>query len=321
MMNLVDLHCDTLMGCVKGVPLAKNDQHIDVDKLVRGGALAQFFAVFIPTGDAARRHGTGVPPYQYFQDTYAAYLRELELNKAQLAPALCMADIEKNKADGKISALLTIEDGGAFIEGKAERLEEAYQKGVRLITLTWFYENCLGYPCSDDPALMAKGLKPFGLDIMRRMNELGIIVDVSHLSDGGFWDVVKYSSKPFVASHSCCRALCNHRRDLTDEMLRALGNKGGVVGINFSSSFLRENEHDMAYIDDFVRHLRHMADVAGMDVPAFGSDFDGVTNDFEWKDYSGMPMIVDALGKCFTSSEIDKICHGNALRVVSEVIG
>jgi len=322
MMNIVDLHCDTLMGCVKGTPLAKNDMHIDIEKLKKGGALAQFFAIFIPTGESAVRHGNNLPPYEYFCKTYEAYLRELELNKNDIASALCYADIEKNQAEGKISALLTIEDGGAVLQNDMARLEEAYQKGIRLITLTWFYENCIGYPCSKDhPELMDKGLKPFGLDVLARMNELGIIVDVSHLSDGGFWDVVNYGKKPFVASHSCCRALCDHPRDLTDEMLKALGKKGGAIGVNFSDGFLRTGGSDKAYISDVVRHLRHMADVAGTDAPAFGSDYDGIGYNLEWVDYSGMPLIVDAMRKEFTASEIDKICHGNALRVIKEVIG
>lgn len=176
--NIVDLHCDTLMGCYRGMPLAKNDGHIDLEKLQKGGALAQFFAIWIPTGPSAERHGVHEGPYPYFQHTYEAYLREMELNKAVIAPALCYADIQKNLAEGKISSILTIEDGGSVFEGKMERLEEAYQKGVRLITLTWFYENCIGFPCSKDrPDLMDLGLKPFGIDAVRRMNELGIVAD------------------------------------------------------------------------------------------------------------------------------------------------
>lgn len=322
MMNMVDLHCDTLMECVKGTPLAKNNLHIDIEKLKKGGALAQFFAIFIPTGESAVRHGNPFPPYEYFCRTYDAYLRELELNKNDIASALCYADIERNMAANKISALLTIEDGGAVLENDMARLEEAYQKGVRLITLTWFYENCIGYPCSKDhPELMNKGLKPFGLEVVKRMNELGMLIDVSHLSDGGFWDVVKHSNKPFVASHSCCRALCNHPRDLTDEMLKALGDKGGVIGVNFSDGFLRTGGSEMSYIEDVVHHLRHMADKAGIDAPAFGSDYDGIGSTLEWVDYAGMPKIVDAMGKVFTCSEIDKICNKNALRVIKEVIG
>lgn len=321
--NLVDLHCDTLMGCYRGMPLAKNDGHIDMEKLQKGGALAQFFAIFVPTGDSARRNGITEGPYEYFQTTYQAYLREMELNKADIAPALCYADIEKNMAADKISSILTIEDGGSVFDGRMERLEEAYQKGVRLITLTWFYENCIGFPCSKDrPELMDLGLKPFGVDVVRRMNELGMIVDVSHLSDGGFWDVVKYSSKPFVASHSCCRALAGHPRDLSDEMLRALAGKGGVIGVNFCTNFLVEGGAPLSKIDDVVRHLKHMVNVAGEDTPAFGSDFDGIGDDLEWKDYAGMPLIVDALGKAgLTSRQIDKICRENALRLVKEVIG
>ena len=140
-----------------------------------------------------------------------------------LAPACNYDDIMANKAADKVSSVLTVEDG-VPLEGKMERLEEFYQKGVRLISFTWrLIKTAWRFPNSKDPEIMNRGLKQFGLDCIERMNEMGMLVDVSHLSDGGFWDVVKHSKKPFIASHSCCRALCNHTRNLTDEMLHALG--------------------------------------------------------------------------------------------------
>lgn len=322
-MPIIDFHCDTLMECVKGVPLAKNSLHIDLEKLKKGGAMAQFFAIFIPTGECAAECGVTLPPYEYFQQTYAAYCRELEQNSAEIAPALCYGDILKNREAGKLSAILTIEDGGAVLDGQLERLEEAWEKGVRLITLTWSYENCVGYPASAAlPELMDKGLKPFGMEVLHRMEELGMIVDVSHLSDGGFWDVVKLAGKPFVASHSCCRTFSKHPRALTDDMLRAIGDKGGLVGVNFCDAFLVEGGVDPVQPEDVVRHLRHMANVAGMDTPAFGSDFDGITSHLAFENYAGMPRILAEMERQgFTPAEIDKICHGNALRVIRDTMG
>ncbi len=321
-MRFIDTHCDTMGECIARsegkVTLQNNPGHINMEKLIKGGAMAEFFAIFIPTHDSGASKGVTLPPYDYFQFVYKAYLKELEANKDVLAPACNYDDIMVNKAAGKVSSVLTVEDG-VPLEGKMERLEEFYQKGVRLISFTWNYENSLGFPNSKDPEIMNRGLKQFGLDCIARMNELGMLVDVSHLSDGGFWDVVKHSKKPFMASHSCCRALCNHTRNLTDEMLHALGEKGGVVGINFASQFLNEGA-EYTDIQSVVRHMLHIRDKAGLDALGFGSDFDGITSTLEFKDYTGLSLIVDALKPHFTDDEIDKICNGNMLRLIRDTL-
>lgn len=321
-MRFIDTHCDTMGECIARsegkVTLQNNPGHINMEKLIKGGAMAEFFAIFIPTHDSGAGKGVTLPPYDYFQFVYKAYLKELEANKDVLAPACNYDDIMANKAAGKVSSVLTVEDG-VPLEGKMERLEEFYQKGVRLISFTWNYENSLGFPNSKDPEIMNRGLKQFGLDCIERMNEMGMLVDVSHLSDGGFWDVVKHSKKPFIASHSCCRALCNHTRNLTDEMLHALGEKGGVVGINFASQFLNEGA-EYTDIQSVVRHMLHIRDKAGLDALGFGSDFDGITSTLEFKDYTGLPLIVDALKPHFTDDEIDKICSGNMLRLIRDTL-
>ena len=321
-MRFIDTHCDTMGECIARsegkVTLQNNPGHINMEKLIQGGAMAEFVAIFIPTHDSGAGKGVTLPPYDYFQFVYKAYLKELEANKDVLAPACNYDDIMANKAAGKVSSVLTVEDG-VPLEGKMERLEEFYQKGVRLISFTWNYENSLGFPNSKDPEIMNRGLKQFGLDCIARMNELGMLVDVSHLSDGGFWDVVKHSKKPFIASHSCCRALCNHTRNLTDEMLHALGEKGGVVGINFASQFLNEGA-EYTDIQSVVRHMLHIRDKAGLDALGFGSDFDGITSTLEFKDYTGLPLIVDALKPHFTDDEIDKICNGNMLRLIRDTL-
>lgn len=321
-MKIIDMHCDT-MGCAIAVSdgkvgLAKNNGQIDIEKLKKGNSLAQFFAIFIPTHQNAEKKGLTLAPYDFYKMVLNVYHKEMEKNKADIAPALNYDNIMKNKAEGKISSILTIEDG-VPLEGDMKRLHEFYNDGVRLISLTWNYENSVGFPNSRTPELMAKGLKPFGIEVIKEMNNLGMIVDVSHLSDGGFWDVVNNTNKPFVASHSCCRALCNHPRNLTDEMLKTLGNRGGVVGINFCASFLNEDAN-YTDIDSVVRHMIYIKDKAGIDALGFGSDFDGIGSKLEFVDYSGMPLIVNALTKHFTDDEIDKICNGNMLRVIKETM-
>lgn len=315
-MKIIDMHCDTLLECYRNPihTLSNNSGHISIDKLLQGNALAQFFAIFISPKEKAL-----MGPYEIFNQVYETYTTQLELNSNYIKPALCVEDILSNAKDSKVSAILAVEDG-VILEDKIERVQEVFDKGVRLITLTWNFENAIGYPSSDDPSEHNRGLKPFGIEVVEEMNRLGILVDVSHLSEGGFYDVAKYSKKPFVASHSCARALCNHRRNLTDEQLKTLGNQGGLVGVNFYSAFLKEDS-EYATIDQIVEHVKYMVDKAGIESVGLGSDFDGIDCELEFKDYASYPLLLSALSKHFTDDQVDKICNGNAFRILKENLG
>ena len=317
--NIIDLHCDTILECVtNGADLRSGSGHISLEKLAAGGCLAQCFAIFIPTGASAERHKTtDWTYYEYYQKAAAFFHRAMEENGDVIRQARTVSDIEKNKADGKMSAILTVEDC-IFVDGKMERIDEMREDGVRMASLIWNNENCMGYPNRRDFSEHMMGLKPFGYDAIAKLNEYGIIVDVSHLNEGGFWGVAKTSKKPFAASHSCARALCDHPRNLTDEQLKAIGEAGGVVGVNFYDSFLNENGGGHTTIADIVKHLVYMKDKAGVEALAMGSDFDGIESTLEFGDYAGFPQIVDALSGKFTDDEIDKICHGNFLRVMKD---
>ena len=320
--KFIDLHCDTLDIIARSngaVSLRSGDCAISFEKMKQATAMAQFFAIWVRSHTQLEAAGLSMPPYEYFNWVYECYLKELAANTDVIAPAFCYADILRNQENGRITSILSVEDS-VPLEGKIERVDEFYEKGVRMMSLTWNWENSLGYPRSEEPEKMKLGLKPFGIDAIRRMEELGIIIDVSHLSDGGFWDVVEHTKTPFVASHSCARTLCNNARNLTDDMLKVLGDRGGVCGVNFCSRFLRKGSL-MTVIDDVVQHARYMADVAGTDAIAIGSDFDGVSNEIEFKDYTGMPVIAERLQKVFTSDEVEKICWKNSLRVIREVMG
>ena len=319
-MRFVDLHCDTLLEMYsKNRDLAELDGHIDLAALRQGGALMQCFAAFLPTYDCAQRHGVTLPPYELFHAMADVFDRQMEKYKDEIAPARCYGDVQKNAAAGKISAMLTVEDA-VLLDGKIERVDELYARGVRMTALTWNYENSLGFPNSPDGALHAKGLKPFGIAAVERMNELGMIVDVSHLSEGGFWDVSRYSKRPFAASHSCARALCDHSRNLTDAQLKALGDAGGVCGVNFYSAFLNGRE-DYTPNADIVRHMQYIKDKAGIAAVALGSDFDGIDCALEMGGYAGMPSLAEAMSGAFTDDEIDLICGINALRLLREAVG
>lgn len=324
-MKTIDLHCDTIMRFYGGEPLnGMENSHINLEKLQKGGCLAQCFAIFVPTGKAAERMGITDTPEAYFDKAYAAYLREMERNQDCIQPAFCAADILSHDAEGKMSAVLTVEDG-VTLNGEIGNVDEYYRKGVRMVALTWNFENSLGYPQSKDPALHKLGLKPFGIEAVRRMNELGIAVDVSHLSEGGFWDVARYSTKPMIASHSCCRAYRDISRNLTDEQIRAIGESGGVIGVNYANDFLRDvtdyKTDRLTSIRDVVKHMRHIADLAGIDTLALGSDYDGIHSQLEWQDCGGTQQLVDVVIKEFGLTGAEKICNKNALRVFYDIFG
>ena len=317
---LVDLHCDTIVCRValsKGaVRLKHNDCHIDMQKLKSGGAMLQCMAAFCPTQPVQELFPVGDTPEAVFEAACTWYERELA--DTGVLSVLCFSDIEKNRAAGKISFLFTLEDCG-LLRGKIEMIEEIYRRGVRMAGLTWNFPNCVGFPNSEVPGEMEKGLTPFGREAVERMQELGIVVDVSHLSDGGFFDVARLAKKPFIASHSNARALCSATRNLTDPMLKALADAGGVAGLNFCATFLREGAKE-SRIEDIVGHALHIRNVAGIETLAFGSDFDGIDCKLEFLDYGGYPKILRALERHFTPREMDRICRENALRVLKECL-
>lgn len=315
-MNIIDLHCDTLLAAYRdrSNSFVDGNYSINLNLLKENKAFAQFFAIYL-----SREEMKTMDSYVLLNKVYDFYRELLEEHGDVIAHANSYKDIVDNRERGLVSSILTIEDG-VFLDGKLERLQEVYDKGVRLITLLWNFENSVGYPNKDSEEEHARGLKPFGIDVVEEMNRLGMIIDVSHLSEGGFYDVAKYSKKPFTASHSCARALCNHRRNLTDDQLKTLGDLGGVVGVNFEKSFL-EIGNKKATVEQVVRHLVYMRNKAGIDAIAFGSDFDGIADAGEIVNYSGLNIILEALEKEFTSTEIDKISYGNVKRLIEDVMG
>ena len=311
-MKFIDLHCDTASKLYygKGKKLKKNNFSVDIDRLKKGQAMVQFFALFI-----AKNHWENL--FSTCDEMLDNLLKELKENEKEISLALSYDDVINNNIDEGLSGIITIEEGEALM-GDMKNLYYFYNKGVRLITLTWNFENSIGYPNLDEES-MSKGLKDFGINLVSEMNRLGVMIDVSHLSDRGFYDVAKYSEKPFVASHSNARAMKNHRRNLTDPMIKVLGEKGGVMGINFASSFLGESPK--ATLDDMVRHIKHIKNIGGIDVIALGSDFDGIDNEIEIKDVSEMNKLSFKLEKeGFSYDDIEKIFHKNALRIIKEVL-
>lgn len=318
-MRFIDMHCDTfwLMMQKQGVSLQKNDLCIDIEKMKAAGSMAQFFASFIHMS-RFKGENASEESYRYALDMITYGKAKLAKCSDSIAIARNYDELIANRDSGKLSAILTLEEGG-IINDKMEYLEELYRQGIRLITLTWNYENCIGYPNSREPQLMKLGLKPFGIEVIKRMNKLGMVIDVSHLSDGGFWDVIEHSTKPVVASHSNVRALCSHPRNLTDEMIKALAQKGGVAGVNFYPYFLHKS--GKATVADIANHTWHLYQVGGEDVVAFGTDFDGFDDgELDIAHMGEMNLVYDAIKKRgFSERQIDKILNGNILRVLQDM--
>lgn len=312
-MRPIDMHCDTflkLMNDKENSELYENDLNIDIKKLKKGNSLAQFFAMWI---DLERVND----PMETCLEMIDKFYVEIGKNSDYISLATNYEDIIKNDTEGKISAILTIEEGEA-IKGELHNLRNFYRLGVRAITLTWNAVNKIGFPNKEEKN-RDKGLTDFGKEVVHEMNRLGMLIDVSHLSDQGFYDVARLSSKPFIASHSNSRTMKNHARNLTDDMIKTLSKKGGVTGICFERRFLGDSEN--ARIEDMVRHIKHIRNVGGIDVVALGSDYDGSHPGYEIENIGEIGKLADELkDNKFSEDEIDKIFYKNALRVIKEVL-
>jgi len=331
-MKVWDLHCDTLSELryaeLAGRPksFAHSDLQVDLQKLEKGDYMLQCMAAFINLGRAAQG-----------EDALAAALEEIDLFHRILAqypqrtaPVYTAGDIDANAAAGRISLMLTVEEGGCC-RGSLGVLRQLYALGVRMMTLTWNYENELAspnlvpgdaadvWPCR---ANTADGLKPRGFEFLAEMERLHMIVDVSHLSDKGFWDIAEHAARPFAASHSNCRALAPHCRNLTDDMIRLMGSRGCLAGINYCAGFLDHQADETACrstVELMARHAAHFRQVGGIDMIALGSDFDGIEHNLQMTDCSQLPLLEAALQKAgFTGREIEAIFFGNARRFFRE---
>ncbi len=314
---MIDLHCDTLslLKQNENTSLRSNSYCVDAYKLKKAGATAQFFACFVNMGNFSGESKTE-QAYLYALDLLAFAKSEF---KAEICLAKSYKDYLENLKLKKISAFLTVEEGG-IIGNDILKLKELYSKGVRLITLCWNHENSIGFPNSNSSKIMQSGLKPFGLKVIEEMNRLGMIIDVSHLSDRCFWDVLSHSKKPVIASHSNARALCCHPRNLTDGMIKALANKGGIAGVNFYSFFLEEKGKANAEI--IADHITYMLNAGGEDFVAIGTDFDGFSNPIsDIKDIGEIERLFSALKvRGFTERQLEKLKTVNAERIIKEIL-
>lgn len=253
-MLLFDTHADTLFRLC--FPYGENEE-MDVtrEKLLKGGVSVQVMAMFVGRSD--------------LKSIRIAFDKMLAKKEEMKAAGFRQVDDLKEAKDGEAAFMLSVE-GCDLLDGHGEMIAEWRKQGVRMAALTWNYENCVATPASRDATT---GLKPFGREAVREMQRLKMAVDVSHLNEKGFYELLEMGVVP-LASHSCCRKLCNHVRNLTDDQLKALFSSGGYVGVNFYPAFLRRDEK--AGIADVCDHVLHMLEMGGEGHIGFGSDFDGI---------------------------------------------
>lgn len=323
-MGYIDLHCDTLMLYAAGENrrLYENNLAVDIKRLKKAGAYAQFFAIWMPDKETIVQK---IKMQEYSDEKYYNTLltgadREIKEYGDIISHAGSFEAYLANKASGKISAFLTLEDG-RIAGGSLEKLYRLKRDGISLITLTWNERNCFGAPASYNKNIMAEGLTGFGKEAVAFMQDEKIIVDVSHLSDGGFMDVTDICRKPFIASHSNARGLVSHPRNLSDKMLKLIGERGGVAGLNFCPDFLNTDRHDKrSTVKNICMHAKYMSDKAGIESVAVGSDLDGIKGDIEIDSTDKIYMLNDGLKAAgFSEDDIDKIMWKNAERVLESI--
>ncbi len=284
-MKLFDLHCDTL--------LEKNSNPaVNLFDMKRAEKFIRAFAIYTPDdlkGEDAIRH---------FDKLYQRFLKLLEENSDFVS--------QYPKTDKNVSLILSVENA-SVLAGDINRIEKFANLGVKLLSLTWNGENELGFGQSKN-----KGLKTFGKECIPILEKYGIIIDVSHISDRGFEDICAISKKPFIASHSNSRKICNHKRNLSDEQICEIINRKGIIGLNFYKGFLN-NDSDKSSANDILRHAEHILSLGGEDILAIGTDFDGCETISEFScDRELLNISKLFLDNGFSKEQTDKILFNNA---------
>lgn len=314
---MIDTHNDFVYQVYeKGVDIANRNPntHSDLPKFKEGGVDVQIFAVWIPMKEVKNSYG--------FTTSQIDRLKTMaQQNSSQFEFANTYDDVIRITNEGKLCGLIGIE-GGTAIGNDLEKVKEFYDLGVRYIGLTWNNSNLIASSAKDETERgKAGGLTDFGTQVIRKMNETGMIIDVSHLGEKSFWDVIEISTDPIIASHSNCYSLNPHYRNLTDEQIKAIAEKGGYIGINFYNKFLVKSGG--ADIEDVVRHIDHLKDLVGVDYIGIGADFDGgITPPAGLEDVTRYPELTSALlQRGYTKEDVTKILGGNFLRVYKQVCG
>lgn len=309
-----DLHCDSVtVSCNAGGDFTAFSGQVNIGKLKNSGCEAQCFALFTQGENAAVD----------FEKFMAFYNARIAVNP-DILPVERYFDIEKARKEGKIAAILTVENFG-FLNGDLSGIKRLAASGVKMASPVWNFANAFAYPnlifkgnMPDFAAREMRGLTEAGKAAVEELNANKIIVDVSHLSDGGVEDVLALTKAPIVASHSNCAAVCNVSRNLTDEQIKKIADNGGVVGLNYCRDFIGG---DTAF-EGLYAHLKHLIDIGGEDVTALGSDFDGIPPYDELADCTYVQKLLEYFAAHGISErQIEKLARENFYRVFKEVVG
>jgi len=317
---VIDGHNDLVLRRWRGEP----SSHMDLEAGRASGFAGGFFALFVPSP----------PPRGFPEIPYAMPLadpipqEEAARVAGELYATLCDLPVRRAESvsdfrEGDLAAIVHLEGADPLAPDLSD-LEEWCERGLRSVGIVWSRPNAFAegvpfvFPGSPDTG---PGLTAAGRALVEACNRLGILVDLSHLNEAGFWDVARISEAPLVATHSNAHALCASSRNLTDRQLDAVRDSGGVVGVNFAVNFLREDGDQVpdTPIDEIVRHVDYLAERMGVDHVAFGSDFDGAVVPDAVGGVDGFPVITDALAAAgYDEESVAKVAHGNWLRVLEE---
>lgn len=311
---LYDSHVDTPSWILRGRDVSKDnkDSQVDFPKLRRGGVDGAFFALYTPP------EKTEAEAFEYASAMLDGVYRTVSANPSVASIALSPADAAEYLEKGLFSVFIGMENASP-IGDSMERLHMFYSRGVRYITLTHNGDNLVADSAAEGTRW--GGLSPWGREVLKEMNSLGIMVDLSHASDKTFYDCLKYSKAPVIASHSCCRSLCSHRRNLTDQMLRDLGAAEGYVGINFYPTFLSDSPDPVPGVEAIVNHIERALELCGEDHVGIGSDYDGIEiTPAGMENVSKIGLVFDEMRlRGYSEALINKVSGGNLMSVMGRI--
>lgn len=302
---IVDAHCDTIKECYKRkISIINRKLKFNISDAKR--PMLQMLAIYISPEEADNGFEIATKVIDKFDE---------EKEKYKIVQVYSSKDVEKiNKND--VGILLTTENG-SVIQGDLSNIDKLYNRGVRMMSIVWNESNDLASGALEKED---RGLTLLGEKFIKYLDKKNILIDVSHSSERTFWDTVKITNKPIVASHSCIYNLCNHPRNLKDNQIKQIAKMNGVVGITFCSSFLKKSGRANAL--DIVKHIKYVKDLVGINYVGIGSDFDGLYEEDILSDIKGIKDInylISALKEYgFTNKEIDKIMGDNWIRVIKE---
>jgi membrane dipeptidase len=308
---IFDAHCDTVLQVLEGkrtLGERSEDGHVDIPRLKAGGIKAQVFSVFVRPewyGDAVHATLKGI----------VTLTREIKKNEDDVMLARSFKDVKKAVAEGKVAAFISIE-GGEALQGDLDMLEVYAKMGVSSIILTWNNRNAIADGAGDIRS--NGGLSSFGVEVIKEMERLGMVVDLAHISPKGFWDALEVCEKPVIVSHALPRKFMDIPRNLDDEQIKAVAERGGVIGVSFYFTSYGGAEGSLEKVLDAIDYI---ADKAGVDCVGIGSDFDGFTGTVEGLESCEKFINITRglVHRGYSDEDIEKILGGNFMRVYEKV--